>query len=38
MAVAALGIWLFGVETRNRQLEAITAEEFRLADARLPHG
>jgi MFS transporter, putative metabolite:H+ symporter len=28
MAVAALGILLFGVETRNRRLEEITAEEF----------
>jgi putative MFS transporter len=35
MAIAALGILLFGVETRNRQLEAITAEEFHLADAAL---
>ena len=31
MAVAALGILFFGVETRNRRLEEITAEEFRLA-------
>jgi MFS transporter, putative metabolite:H+ symporter len=29
MALAALAILLFGVETRNRQLEHITAEEFR---------
>jgi MFS transporter, putative metabolite:H+ symporter len=31
MAVAALGIMLFGVETRNRRLEEITAEEFKVA-------
>jgi len=29
MALAALAILLFGVETRNRRLEEITAEEFR---------
>jgi len=29
MALAALAMLFFGVETRNRQLEAITAEEFR---------
>jgi MFS transporter, putative metabolite:H+ symporter len=38
MAIAALGILMFGVETRNRQLEAITAEEFRPAVSPLPHG
>jgi putative MFS transporter len=38
MAIAALGILLFGVETCNRQLEAITAEEFRLAGAPLLRG
>jgi putative MFS transporter len=38
MAIAALGILMFGVETRNRQLEAITAEELRLADSRQPPG
>jgi len=37
MAIAALGILMFGVETRNRQLEAITAEEFRLVVSPLPH-
>jgi putative MFS transporter len=31
MAIAALGILMVGVETRNRQLESITAEELRLA-------
>jgi putative MFS transporter len=31
MAIAALGILIFGVETRSRQLEAISAEELRLA-------
>ena len=29
MALAAIAILLFGVETRNRQLEQITAEEFK---------
>ncbi len=29
MALAAIAILLFGVETRNRRLEQITAEEFR---------
>jgi len=29
MALAALAVLLFGVETRNRRLEQITAEEFR---------
>jgi MFS transporter, putative metabolite:H+ symporter len=29
LAVAAIGILLFGLETRNRTLEAITAEEFK---------
>jgi MFS transporter, putative metabolite:H+ symporter len=29
MALAALGILLFGVETRKRRLEEITAAEFR---------
>src|SRR5207245_8085356 len=28
MALAAIAILLFGVETRNRRLEQITAEEF----------
>jgi MFS transporter, putative metabolite:H+ symporter len=37
MAIAALGILMFGVETRSRQLEAITAEEFRPAVWPLPH-
>jgi len=31
MAIAALGIMLFGVETRKRRLEEITAEEFKVA-------
>jgi putative MFS transporter len=31
MALAALGMLCFGVETRNRRLEEITAEEFRIA-------
>jgi hypothetical protein len=34
MAIAALGILVFGVETRKRQLEAITV---RLAVPPLPH-
>ena len=29
MALAAIAILLFGVETRNRRLEQITAEEFK---------
>jgi len=33
MALAALAILLFGVETRNRSLEQITAEEFGAAHA-----
>jgi MFS transporter, putative metabolite:H+ symporter len=33
MAVAALAILLFGVETRNRRLEEITAEEFKVLAA-----
>jgi MFS transporter, putative metabolite:H+ symporter len=37
MALAALGILLFGVETRNRRLEEITAEESRLAGAPAEH-
>jgi putative MFS transporter len=31
MALAALAIIFFGIETRNRRLEEITAEEFKLA-------
>jgi MFS transporter, putative metabolite:H+ symporter len=33
MAVAALGILFFGIETRNRRLEEITAEEFKVPAA-----
>jgi putative MFS transporter len=33
MALAAIGILLFGIETRNRRLEEITAEEFKGAAA-----
>jgi putative MFS transporter len=33
MALAAIGILLFGLETRNRRLEEITAEEFKGAPA-----
>jgi putative MFS transporter len=33
MALAAIGILLFGIETRNRRLEEITAEEFKGAPA-----
>jgi MFS transporter, putative metabolite:H+ symporter len=35
MAIAALGILFFGIETRNRQLEEITAEEFKIPAAPL---
>jgi MFS transporter, putative metabolite:H+ symporter len=31
MGLAALGILFFGVETRNRRLEEITAEKFKVA-------
>ncbi len=34
MALAALAVLLFGVETRKRRLEEITAEEFGAVPAR----
>ena len=37
MAVAALGIVFFGIETRNRRLEEITAEEFKVPATVVQH-
>jgi putative MFS transporter len=31
MALAAVAIFFFGIETRSRRLEEITAEEFKVA-------